>query len=683
MAIFVASTKSISRGKGQSAVASASYRAGEKLEDNRYGKTHDYSKRHGVMSADIILPTSLAEQNITIERGELWNLAEKSETRKNSRVAREWLVNLPHELDEQERKELAHNFSQSLADKFNVIADCAIHRPTEKEIERGADARNFHAHIMLTTRQAELDQNGKIKLAAKSVCELSDTDRKKLGLCKAKDEVTEIRQLWERLANEKLAEHGCELIDSRSYQDQGLDVEPQLKMGSVATKRERDKYEKERIRAKKAAARNEPYEIDDTPATVRGAINKAIKQRNEIVFTRKLNAKKQADSNDRIGAAVNKAIKLTEYAARLTENATNNTVFTNKRTKHCIKRTRDAQHAVDVSKRNTERASSVISESARNIEQSVSSIERVAEFRPVRARATPSPFDEQYRASVNRREQAAIRLAERERELDRQTRRHKYEDERRADSVQRIQLAFAHKLLAAEKQDALRLRWEYGEKIEDYPNKYDQRQVKTIKHFTESLNLKSHTFVEQLHEVRNLIDDKFIADNRALIELVKDPKAERDQYNDRLSAFVQFRESIDTQRAESTNSLAVELGGSCGEVGRMTREIATSFSYIQALDAFINDDSYTGDARELAREHRADTLNRTCQQFKFALADVNKLPSSQRNSHVTALNSSLERFSLTYGSELSENQNKAIQDGLRSFDRDMQTIQSQSRGYRR
>ena len=73
MAIFIASTKPISRSNGQSAVASASYRAGCELEDKRYGKTHDYSKRHGVMSADIILPSSLKEQGASIERSELWN----------------------------------------------------------------------------------------------------------------------------------------------------------------------------------------------------------------------------------------------------------------------------------------------------------------------------------------------------------------------------------------------------------------------------------------------------------------------------------------------------------------------------------------------------------------------------------------------------------------------------------
>ena len=285
MAIFIASTKPISRSNGQSAVASASYRAGVELEDKRYDKTHDYSKRNGVMSADIILPTALKEQGASIERGELWNLAEESETRKNSRVAREWLINLPHELDENTRRELAHNFTQSLANKFEVVADCAIHKPTAKEIERGADARNFHAHIMLTTRKAELGEDGKIILTDKADCELSDTQRKAKGMSRAKDEVTEIRQLWEHIANEKLAEYDHKLIDSRSYAAQGIDIEPQFKMGSVATKLERDKYEQELEKAEKAAEQGKVYEIDETPATIRGEVNRLIAERNSEVWS--------------------------------------------------------------------------------------------------------------------------------------------------------------------------------------------------------------------------------------------------------------------------------------------------------------------------------------------------------------------------------------------------------------
>lgn len=284
MAIFIASTKSISRGKGQSAVASASYRAGEKLEDKRYGKVHDYSKRYGVMSADIILPSSLKDKNITINRGEIWNKAEQAENRKDARVAREWLVNLPYELSEKERKELAHRFSQKLADRYGVIADCAIHKPTDKEIERGADPRNFHAHIMLTTRQVELNENNEIILTDKSTAELSDKKRRELGLERMSHEVKQVRQLWESVANEKLAEHGLDLIDSSSYKSQGIDIEPQLKMGSVATKLERRKYAEELKKAKEAEAKGEHYEIDKSPATKLGVINEIINERNELIF---------------------------------------------------------------------------------------------------------------------------------------------------------------------------------------------------------------------------------------------------------------------------------------------------------------------------------------------------------------------------------------------------------------
>ena len=238
MAIFMATMKSISRGSGQSAIASAAYRAGEKLQDARYGKVQDYSKKEGVLSKEIILPSALKNQT-SIDRNSLWNKAEEAEKRKDSRVAREWIVNLPHELNEQQRQQLAHEFSQKLADKYNVIADCCIHQPSDKEVARGADPRNFHAHIMLTTRQVHLTADGNIVLGEKAAIELSDKKRKSLGLERVSDEIVELRQLWEQTANTKLAEIGCELIDSRSYKERGLDIEPQIKMGKNATQLKR------------------------------------------------------------------------------------------------------------------------------------------------------------------------------------------------------------------------------------------------------------------------------------------------------------------------------------------------------------------------------------------------------------------------------------------------------------
>ena len=234
----MATMKSISRGSGQSAIASAAYRAGEKLQDARYGKVQDYSKKEGVLSKEIIFPSALKNQT-SIDRNSLWNKAEEAEKRKDSRVAREWIVNLPHELNEQQRQQIAHEFSQKLADKYNVIADCCIHQPSDKEVARGADPRNFHAHIMLTTRQVHLTADGNIVLGEKAAIELSDKKRKSLGLEHVSDEIVELRQLWEQTANTKLAEIGCELIDSRSYKERGLDIEPQIKMGKNATQLKR------------------------------------------------------------------------------------------------------------------------------------------------------------------------------------------------------------------------------------------------------------------------------------------------------------------------------------------------------------------------------------------------------------------------------------------------------------
>ena len=303
MAIYMATTKSITRSKGQSAVASAAYRSGKRLEDNRYGKIQDYSSRAGILSADIILPSSLKNQLLvpSLDRQTLWNTAESAEKRKDSRVAREWIVNLPFELPEDERKLLAHEFSQSLCDKYGVIADCCLHRPSEKEVARGADPRNFHAHIMLTTRQVALDDTGKIVLGDKATIELSDTKRRSLGLSRVDDEIIELRQLWEQIANRYLTKYGIDLIDCRSYVDRELDIIPEVKMGKEATQMERDGI-----------------------TTEKGDINRAIRERNAEVK-----------------ALYEQAINSSEYRIAETERAT----AANART------TDDSQQRIDASQR--------------------------------------------------------------------------------------------------------------------------------------------------------------------------------------------------------------------------------------------------------------------------------------------------------------------------------------------
>ena len=77
MAIYHCSTKTVNRSSGRTAVASSAYRAGEKLEDERTGLTHDFTRKDGVAHSEI-----LSNLDIEIDRGELWNLAEKLRTAK-------------------------------------------------------------------------------------------------------------------------------------------------------------------------------------------------------------------------------------------------------------------------------------------------------------------------------------------------------------------------------------------------------------------------------------------------------------------------------------------------------------------------------------------------------------------------------------------------------------------------
>lgn len=256
MALFRAEVKPISRGKGHNAVAAAAYRAGEKLTDtnsyNPNAKTHDYSRKKDILHKAILLPQALLDAGFSVSRQDLWSQVEAHEITKkdqrlkdNARVAREWLLALPHELSRVENIELAESFAQRLVDELGVIADCCIHDPSlknrapapkpstntaDKESE-SEDERNIHAHIMFTTRKATLNAHHELVFTDKADCELDGTARKKKGLVKEADYLKEIRSLWAEMINERLVAHGLDTVSALSYQDQNLDLLPQIHIG--------------------------------------------------------------------------------------------------------------------------------------------------------------------------------------------------------------------------------------------------------------------------------------------------------------------------------------------------------------------------------------------------------------------------------------------------------------------
>jgi hypothetical protein len=216
VAIFHCGVSVIGRKAGRGAIASAAYRAGQKLQDERTGKIYDYSRRKGVVYTNIVAPQNAPDW--VSDRAKLWNAVEASEKRKDSQVAREIMLALPAELDSSQRIKLIRRYIFEQFTKAGMIADFAIHAPS-----RQGDERNYHVHIMLTTRTITSAGFGG-----------------KARQWNAKSCIYQWRQAWERHANQALEAAGFDCrIDGRSHASRGLDLEPRLHLGHQETALER------------------------------------------------------------------------------------------------------------------------------------------------------------------------------------------------------------------------------------------------------------------------------------------------------------------------------------------------------------------------------------------------------------------------------------------------------------
>ena len=254
MAIYHVHYKNMSRSK-YNAVAAASYRSGERLYCEKEGLTkYPHRGVNDVVSSGIInykFNDERGEKSDHLKRLRLWNNAERLERRSNSRVARELEVALPHELSDKQREDLTKNISQNLAKEFNVAVDYNIHKPSNlatierNNKEEGAKVEithnetedrprieaNHHAHIMFTTRQSLVDENGNSYLngGAKSKDNLNrPLDTKD----KSKERLMWIREMVGEELNQALALANIkERVDHRSLQEQGIERVPGKKRG--------------------------------------------------------------------------------------------------------------------------------------------------------------------------------------------------------------------------------------------------------------------------------------------------------------------------------------------------------------------------------------------------------------------------------------------------------------------
>jgi Ti-type conjugative transfer relaxase TraA len=211
MAIYHLHVKVIGRKSGSSAVASAAYRSGSRLRDERLDRSHDFSAKRGVVHSEVMLPENAPEAWSDRER--LWNDVEAFEVRKDAQLAREVEFALPREMTQAQGIELARDFAQSEFADRGIIADLNVHW------DIGEDGMpKPHAHVMLTMRA--VDGNGfgpKVR----------DWNRTEM--------VERWRERWAELANERLAELDIDArIDHRSLEAQGITLEPQSQIGASA-----------------------------------------------------------------------------------------------------------------------------------------------------------------------------------------------------------------------------------------------------------------------------------------------------------------------------------------------------------------------------------------------------------------------------------------------------------------
>ncbi|MBO5169972.1 MAG: MobA/MobL family protein [Oscillospiraceae bacterium] len=237
MALFHLNVTQIKRSKGQSAIAAAAYRAGEKLYSEYYGETSDYTKKHGVIFSEILLPAHAPREYA--DRQTLWNAVEKVERGKRAQLAYSFDIALQNEFSLDENIALARQFLLEHFVSRGMVVDFAIHVP---DTEPGGIS-NPHFHVMAPIRPIE--GNGKWGMKQRRVYELDENGIRLLDAegnyifnavpttdWGSPETLEYWREQWAALCNAKFEEKGLpERIDHRSYERQGVDILPTIHEG--------------------------------------------------------------------------------------------------------------------------------------------------------------------------------------------------------------------------------------------------------------------------------------------------------------------------------------------------------------------------------------------------------------------------------------------------------------------
>ena len=251
MAIYHFSAKVISRARGSSAVAAAAYRSASRLEDERLCRAHDFSNKAGVIHSEVMTPEGVPER--WRDRATLWNEVEAIEVRKDAQLAREIEFSIPREMERADGVALARDFVKREFVDRGMVADLNVHWDHAED-----GSPKPHAHVMLSMR--EMGEGG---------------FGKKVREWNATSELQGWRERWSEHVNTRLAELGIEArIDHRTLRDQGIELEPQHKIGPAGMRREERGEDAERAVEHREIARRNGERIIAEPTVALDAITR-------------------------------------------------------------------------------------------------------------------------------------------------------------------------------------------------------------------------------------------------------------------------------------------------------------------------------------------------------------------------------------------------------------------------
>ena len=245
MALFHFTVTQTKRSKGQSAIASAAYRSGEKLYSEYYGEYSDYTRKRGVICSDILLPPHAPKEYA--DRQTLWNAVEKAERGKNAQLAYSFEISLQNEFSLEENIALAREFLFREFVSRGMTVDVSFH---EKECEDGGTP-NPHFHFLCPIRPMEQDGTWGIKQRREYVLDeegnrIRDANGKYVFNAVpttdwgSPETLEHWREAWAEMCNAKFAEKGLDVrIDHRSYERQGIEQIPTVHIGVAASQMEK------------------------------------------------------------------------------------------------------------------------------------------------------------------------------------------------------------------------------------------------------------------------------------------------------------------------------------------------------------------------------------------------------------------------------------------------------------